>query len=476
MSRTSLSEKALALTLGLFLLTVLIRGGNSRTVVIATSILAIVCLVLGAVVAWSTSRRLAFTVGNALYVCAMLGLLVIGLAALVPLSPETWLSLPGRAPYADVVAALGQPPFNISSLSLSFDPVGASFATLSLLVALSVGMAAMLLPAPLLLSVLALFAGIAIAQACLGLLQLVFGTPSFLAYDIPVGGNRATGTFVNKNHYATLLAMALPLLVFRTAGQCNFSHSATTRTALSSIWWGVATATVAAALVASLSRAGSAAGFAVAVLATLMCGLRKQATTRQRFGLLGIAALAFALASMSSLTLLLDSLKGATFADSADGRKVLVRLSLIGANSFFPVGSGLGSFSIAFQRFQTDGVTGFIEHVHNDYVELLFEAGLLGCVVLICLAIAAVATGLRLWKSQAENEPLSPAIACWLGALAFAIHAWFDFPSHIPGLTIVVSLLFGASMNSTFVEPADKRADATSKRRSSQQQIGSPGH
>ena len=158
----------------------------------------------------------------------------------------------------------------------------------------------------------------------------------------------------------------------------------------------------------------------------------------------------------------------------SDGRNILVRLSLIGANLFFPVGSGLGSFSIAFQRFQTDGVTGFIEHVHNDYVELLFEAGVLGCVVLICLAIAAVATGLRLWKLQSENETLSPAIACWLGALAFAIHAWFDFPSHIPGLTIVVSLLFGASMNSAFVKPAEKRADAASKRRSSEQQIAFP--
>ena len=447
--------------------------------------LALVCLALGGVVAWSTSRRLAITVGNAFYVGAMLGLLVIGLASLVPLSPETWLSLPGRAVYAEVVATLRQPPMNVSSLSLSFDPVGTSYATLSFLVALSVGIAAMLLPAPLLLSVLLLFVGIAVAQACLGLLQLAFGIPSVFTHEVAVGGNRATGTFVNKNHYATFLAMALPLLIFRTAGQFNFSQKAVTRTPLSSIWWGVVSAIVASALVASVSRAGGAAGFSVAVLAALTCGLRTQATTRQRFGLLGIAVLAFALASTSSLTLLLDSLKGATFTDSADGRKALVRLSLTGANAFFPVGSGLGSYPIAFQRFQTDGVTGFIEHVHNDYVELLFEAGLLGCVVLICLAIAAVAAGLRLWNSQAENQPLSPAIACWLGALAFALHAWFDFPSHIPGLTIVVSLLFGASMNSAFVKSAEIRADAPSKRRPSERPIVSqsieglnvsPGH
>lgn len=401
----------------------------------------------------------------------MLGLVVIGLASLVPISPETWLSLPGRAAYSDVVAQLRQPPSSVSALSLSLDPVGAAYATLSLLVALSVGLAALLLPASLVLALLALFVGIAIAQACLGLLQVVLGSPSFLAFDVAVGNRRATGTFINKNHYATLLAMALPLLIFRAAGQFNFSQRTTKRATLSNIWWGVATAIVATALVASLSRAGSAAGFAVAVLATLFCGLRKQATTRQRLGLLAIAALALALASTSSLSLLLDSLKGSAFADNAEGRRVLVRLSLIGTHAFFPIGSGLGSFSIAFQRFQTDGVNGFIEHVHNDYVELLFEAGVLGGIVLLCFAIAAIATGVRLYKSQSQTEPLSPAIACWLGALAFAIHAWFDFPAHIPGLTVIVSLLFAASMNNSFEKSSEDRVTSPSKRPSSDRPV-----
>ena len=457
MTRPSLSEKALAFTLGLFLLTILYRGGNVRSLVIGTALAALLCIAACAVIAWKAYSNAIASLpsGSGFYIAAMVCLMASGLAALVPLSPETWLALPGREAYREVVATLQQRPIGMSVLQLSIDPVGTSYATLSLLVAFSVGMIAMLLPTSLLMSVLGLFVVMAIAQAILGILQVALGTPSFMGFDLAIGNHRASGTFVNKNHYATLLAMSLPLLIFRVSGQIRFSSRTVERSSLSNVWWGVATALVATALVASLSRAGSAAGFSVAVLATLLCVLRKQTTVKQRFGLLAIASLAFVLAAESSLTLLLDSLKGPTLANSAEGRQSLVRLSILGVKAFFPLGSGLGSYPIAFQRFQAEGVVGFVEHVHNDYVELIFETGLFGAVVLMCFAAAAVLSAWRFWQSHSADRPLSPAIACWLGAMAFAIHALFDFPAHIPGLTIVVSLLFGASMNGNFLKSSE---------------------
>ncbi|MGL5003646.1 MAG: hypothetical protein ACRDAM_11960, partial [Casimicrobium sp.] len=37
------------------------------------------------------------------------------------------------------------------------------------------------------------------------------------------------------------------------------------------------------------------------------------------------------------------------------------------------------------------------------------------------------------------------ALACLLGVLAFAIHAWFDFPGHIPVVAGVATFLFAAA-------------------------------
>jgi uncharacterized membrane protein len=47
------------------------------------------------------------------------------------------------------------------------------------------------------------------------------------------------------------------------------------------------------------------------------------------------------------------------------------------ALAFWPFGSGLGSYASVFPAFQPPGVHGFIEHAHNDYVQLLMECGLL---------------------------------------------------------------------------------------------------
>ena len=62
----------------------------------------------------------------------------------------------------------------------------------------------------------------------------------------------------------------------------------------------------------------------------------------------------------------------------------------------FPVGAGLGSYSIAFQRFQNAQLPGYVEHAHNDYLQLLFELGGSGLIVLALLIVATLITGANL--------------------------------------------------------------------------------
>ena len=128
-----------------------------------------------------------------------------------------------------------------------------------------------------------------------------------------------------------------------------------------------------------------------------------------------------------------------------------------GIVEFFPLGAGLGSYAIAFQRFQTPNLLGFVEYAHNDYLQLLFELGALGAVVLVLLLLAAVLSGRTLWRFRVRGERLSPALACYLGAFAFAIHAWFDFPAHIPAIAILATLLFTASTNLALVDVGRKK-------------------
>jgi len=295
---------------------------------------------------------------------------------------------------------------------------------------------------------------------------LALGSPSFLAYGAAVGNHRATGTFVNKNHYATLLAMILPLLIMRSAGQLQFGSPGRRSAALADTWWAVATAVVAAALVSSLSRAGVAAASVPALLTIVLCA-RNRRTKRARVTLVVMATFAVVMSALSGFGLLLKTLAGPEFIDSMSGRNLIYSTTWQAARELFPVGGGLGSFALGFQRYQPASLSGYLEYAHNDYVQLLFELGAVGIVVLALLGSAAALTVASLARAGRTSPTAwtSPAAACALGCLAFAIHAWFDFPSHIPAVAWTACVLAGFATRTDLLRsatPIIDSADATS--------------
>lgn len=439
-------EKALAFALGLFVLTVAFRGGNMDRIMYAAVVIAAVVATLAAVlflVGWRERPRLS--TAAVFFVVALLMLLADGMACLLPLSIDTWLSLPGRSYYRDVVAVLQSPGFDVGTLAVSVDPASTQRAIVALIPCLTIALAAQYLSRRSVLQLLGLFALVATIEAVIGLLQLGLGGAFVLDY---AGHRRASGTFVNKNHFATLLAMALPLLVLRVTGQFTFFAPAGKANEVARVLWGAALAFVVAALVASMSRAGVAAGVVVAFLAATLAWRRKRSMPRP-FLVVGafLALLGALLAAYLGLNQLLAALSGAAFSDGLGSRAQMVMHTWRGIVELFPLGAGLGSYNIAFQRFQTEALTGFVEYAHNDYLQLLFETGVVGAVVVALIGVSAWRVLMVARRSTGAGLRVAPAIACLLSALAFAIHACFDFPAHIPGLAFCATLLFALALN-----------------------------
>ena len=455
-----LTEKALAFVLGLFLLIALFRGGNTDIALlfalgggICLLTMAILLGFLGAPILRSASTACV------IFTTALLLLLLVGLVDLTPVVADAWLLLPGRSEYKDVVALLARPEFALEKLAISVDPVGTKRALLALAPCIAIAFVSSLLSRRSLLRVLGALAVLATFEALIGLFQLGFRGASSVFVLEYAGHHRASGTFVNKNHYATLLAMVLPLLIFRAAGQFSFFTHRHNASALSNTWWGVAAAFVAAALVASLSRAGVLAGGIAAAIAIVLCTMQQRSRSRRVLAVvLALAALTIGLAAITGLGQLLRSLLNGGLGDGASARAVMNAHTWTGISEFFPLGAGLGSYSIAFQRFQTPQLLGFIEYAHNDYLQLIFETGLVGIVILVLLVAAAGVSARTIWTERVKGERLSPALPCFVGGLAFAIHAWFDFPSHIPATAIIATLLFAASMNPALVAVGRRRA------------------
>jgi O-antigen ligase len=79
-------------------------------------------------------------------------------------------------------------------------------------------------------------------------------------------------------------------------------------------------------------------------------------------------------------------------------------------------------------------------YVHNEYLQVAAELGLVG---LVLLAVLLVAIARRLWRAR----PTGSASATWAGAVAataaFAVHSGFDFDWHLPAIVLTVMLLVG---------------------------------
>lgn len=452
---SSAVEKALAFLLGLFLCGVLYRAGNTPLAVqilgYAASLVLLLSLPKGG------DRRLAPSTAAIALVAAYLVLLVFGLIGLLQVPAEIWLSLPARSYYQDVVQwhQLSQP--DLKDFALSLDAVGTTQAIWVVIAALAVSVGVLALPRPLIMKLLALFAFLAIVEAILGLVQYALSGPAFLSYS-PVPQNRAIGTFINRNHFATWLAMSLPIVLLRTSGAFTFqSGDSSSHRGYGQVWWGFALVLISAALLASASRAGSSAAFIVTVTTLCVIATRKM-PGRRSLMLLAVVSTVALLVSESILPRLVLAFSEDALRESAAGRSIIYAVALDAAKQFFPFGSGLGSFSIAFQRFQPPELESlFIEHAHNDYIQLLFETGAAGVLILVLFAVATVATAINLFRNRDDFHRIAPGVGCFLGAAAFAFHSLFDFPAHIPAVAIAAAFLFTAAIRLSLPEAGSER-------------------
>jgi O-antigen ligase len=437
-------EKALAFLLGLLLCGVLYRGGNTPFAVQILGSGASLVLLLSLL--HTQHRPQASSIASIALVVAFFALLIVGLTGLFPVSVESWLGLPARSYYQDVVLWHRRLQPDLKNLALSLDTVGTTQAVWIAVTALAVCIGAFALSRPLIMKLLAVFVLLAIVEAILGMLQYALSGPAFLSYS-PMPQNRAIGTFINRNHFATWLAMSLPIVLLRISGAFTFQSSdRSSRPGYWQVWWGFAIVLITAALLASGSRAGSSAALIVTVTTLCVIATRKMPGKRSLIVLAIVSTLAL-LISETILPRFALAFSDDALRESSAGRTIMYARALDAAKQFFPVGSGLGSFSIAFQRFQPPELEGlFIVHVHNDYIQLLFETGAAGLLILALFAVAAVATAIDLFRNRDDFHRVAPAVGCFLGATAFAFHSLFDFPAHIPAVAIAATFLFTAAI------------------------------
>ncbi len=235
----------------------------------------------------------------------------------------------------------------------------------------------------------------------------------------------AHGTYVNRNHYAGLLEMALPFAVMypiHVLRRGRSRWSSPLRPALvACAGFGLA-ALILLGIIASLSRMGFiAAILALSVLA--LSGLRRLPLA---------AVIGLALFVYLPTDALLSRFE--TVGVSYQGRAAVWSESLPLLAAYPVFGTGLGGYESAFMSYKLTTPLLTDDYVHNDYLQAAIETGVVGTLILAALFTGIVRQALR---SAAARDPLD--VACLAALTAIGLHSIVDFNLYIPANAMVLA-------------------------------------
>ena len=236
------------------------------------------------------------------------------------------------------------------------------------------------------------------------------------------------GPYVNPNNFGAAMELATPWL----AGYALASLGRGRGRPWSELRTPVFAAGAVLCLVAGLASASKAS--AVLLLAGLtVLGFSAVRGWRARALVAGSATLV----AVSAALLLAETRLGERmreFVDRTGGsyaevdRWVGWRASLGQLGDFLWTGSGFGSFRDVFPAYMPPGELARWRQLHNDYLEVLVEGGLVAGVLLVWLIVAF---GLRLGRAQFwRGHPESVGLI--IGLVTLAVHGLFDFNHQIP--------------------------------------------
>lgn len=374
---------------------------------------------------------------------ALLGLFAI---QLVPLPPEVWTALPGRALAARadrlVFGEAGWRPF-------SLDPEASWRALLMLLPAGATYLAVRLGDAP---RRTALLRGAVIAGAiglALGGTQAILAGQTWLQiyprsdYPLPVG------FFTNRNHQATFLACMVPIFAAWLVSRPNMAAPAR-------LIWTIAAAGLLAAggILGTASRTGAVL-LPLALVGTWLA--MRQVEHRKPTGMARqLAMLAGGLMLFGLAVYLLggDGLsrpleRGAV---GQDQRFVFWPIAVDAATAFWPVGSGLGTFLTGYEMREPLEAVGplYINHAHNDFLEILLEAGVPGLVLALVASWELFLLGRAAWRNADGASPSDATARLAAVALALPIlHSLVDYPLRTVTISALVALCTGILVRTT---------------------------
>ena len=352
------------------------------------------------------------------------------LLQLLPLPPVVWSHLPGRQFIVDGFRLLGQP---LPWMPLSLAPAD-TIAT------------AMAMVPPLAMLALILRLGayrdswLLIALLCatfisvaLGVLQIQNGGTGPYLYPLANLGT-ASGLFANANHMATLLLISIPFLV--ALGARRYRRLSNAKDRLLTVTLGSGAAIV---VLLGIFTNQSLALLVIGAPVVGAAALQLIPPGRVRLGRLAAMLGLLLLAGSAALAVMVSSGMSTPNQSSVTIRAEIWKHSTEAIRDYGLAGSGVGTFPSIYPHYEDPATVErtYVNHAHNDYMEIVLETGLPGGVLLLLFLAWWGSRAVAIWRSPNAAEL---ARAACIASAAILLHSLVDYPLRTAAIATAMAM------------------------------------
>lgn len=365
----------------------------------------------------------------------------IVLLQLIPLPPAIWTKLPGRQMVVDGFALLGQ---RLPWMPLSLAPADTIATAMAMLPPLAMLALILRLGAyrdSWLLIALLIATFISVA---LGVMQIQTGNGPYLYPQANL--HTASGLFANANHMATLLLVSIPFLVALGVRRWRKMPGSNDRFLTATLAGGAAVV-VLLGVVLNQSLALLVIGAPVIGAAALQL----IPPGRVRFGRLAAMMGLLFLAGAAVVAVLVSSGLGQSNRTSVTMRGEIWNRTGDAIREFDIAGSGVGTFTAIYPLYEDSATIErtYINHAHNDYLELALEGGAPAILLMIAFLAWWSVRMFVIWRSPNAAEL---ARAACIASAAILLHSLVDYPLR----TAAIATIFAMAL-ALMADPARKR-------------------
>jgi O-antigen ligase len=309
-------------------------------------------------------------------------------------------------------------------------------------------------------------------EAVYGIVQYLTGWQKIFTYTKVSNLSEATGTYINRNHFAGLLELTLPFVIAllfysfglwfegRRVGTGNNTTARRDSPGFQLLFYVFLLLIMVIGVVFSRSRMGILATLFSILLMFLVVLIRLRVGRRAWMGgvfLFLFCVLAYTIwIGLGPVLARFEPMLESGYLQM-EGRISIWKDTLHLVRDYPLTGAGLGTFGLAFRHYQTDLVNFYVDHTHNDYLEFAADTGLVGVALLFLPILYLCFRMIISFLTDPRRYRPAVTLGCIGSTLGMLIHSATDFNLQIPANALIFAVVLGIGYKAACVERRGER-------------------